>query len=646
MVLRRAMTFIEWRCVWFSLFWLLPVAGDAAELSLNVADVVAPDFSARGIALTLPQDGSAELRFDELHVQQREFRRVRLHCSRFDLSTAEMSCRGGSLDALPGMVMEFGYRFGNGEWRFSAQLRNAPAKPLTAFLPADVPQLTQGVLQGALRAEGDGAGASELKADLQLVDVGFADAAGLHAAEKLRGTVKLAATRSGKRWDWQGDVAWQSGELFWQPLYLAGSGGRNLSASGSFDGAHLVVDRAVAVLPQIGSVQFSAQWDVKRGTLLEASAHGDDLALERSFADYAKPFLAQSALAEASLSGHADVDWRYRDGATQALRLALRDAGVTDAQQRFAWHGVNTAFEWQPDAVRSADVAFAGGELLGVPFGSARWQVQMHGMEFGISQATLPLLDGKLELRDLSVRHEGEGWRWQFGAALSGISMERFSLAMGWPKMLGTLAGRIPKVSYDGAEIRTEGALLFNVFDGTVVASQLRLASPFGLAPRLSANLSMRELDLDLLTHTFSFGNMQGRIDADVKDLELQDWQPARFDARIESSPGNYPKKISQKAVQNISALGGAGAAAAIQRSYLRFFENFGYDRIGWRCKLRNGVCTMGGVDNGNGGAYAIVKGGGVPAITVMGYNRIVSWDELVTRLKRVTQGNMQAVVK
>jgi hypothetical protein len=62
--------------------------------------------------------------------------------------------------------------------------------------------------------------------------------------------------------------------------------------------------------------------------------------------------------------------------------------------------------------------------------------------------------------------------------------------------------------------------------------------------------------------------------------------------------------------------------------------------------KLRNGVCDMGGVDNGSGSAYAIVKGGGIPAITVMGYNRAVSWDELVGRLKRVIKGNVTAVVK
>lgn len=644
--LRPAMTCIRQCRFWCLLFWLLPAVAQAAELSLSAGDIVAPDFSARGIALTLPQDGSAELRVDELHVQQREFHKVRLHCARFDLSASGMSCRGGSLDRLPGAALDFSYGFGSGAWRLAAQLHDAPAKSMAEFMPVDMPQLTQGTLQGGLRVGGDASGANRLDADLQFADVGFSDTAGLHAAEKLRGTMKLAAERKGGRWNWQGDIAWQSGELFWQPLYLAGSGGRRLSASGSYDGARLVVERAVAVLPQIGNLQFAAQWDVKQGALIEASAHGNDLALERLFADYAKPFLAQSALAEAALSGHADVDWRYRDGETQSLSLALRDAGVTDAQQRFAWRGVNTAFEWQRDAAHTLDIAFAGGELLGMPFGSARWQVQTRGMEFGMNQAVLPLLDGKLELRDLRLRRDGDDWRWQLGAALSGVSMEQVSRAVGWPTMYGILAGNIPKVSYDGEAIRTEGALLFNLFDGTVVASRLRLVDPFGRAPRLYGNLSMRELDLDLLTHTFSFGNMQGRIDADVSDLELQDWQPARFDARIESSPGNYPKKISQKAVQNISALGGAGAAAAIQRSYLRFFENFGYDRIGWRCRLRNGVCAMGGVDNGNGGAYAIVKGGGIPAITVMGYNRSVSWDELVTRLKRVTQGNMQAVVK
>lgn len=617
----------------------------AADFSLKIAGISAPDFSARDLMLILPEDGSADLHIGELRIQQRNLRKLRLRCKRFTLSTASMRCHNGALDQVPGMVLEFSHRFDTGNWQISAQLHSLKSKNLASFLPSDLPQLTQGTLSGTLRVSGNASGANALNADVQLAEIGFSDASGLHAAENLRGTVKLNAARKVALWIWQTEMAWQSGELFWQPLYLGG-GGRSLGASGSYDGTHFKVEQATVDLPEAGRVQFSALWDGRQDRLLNATVRGANLALGKLFSDYARPFLDKGALTDSSLFGHADVDWHYRDGATQSLRLVLRDAGIADAEQRFALLGVNSEIDWQADESRTADIAFAGGALLGAPLGSGQWTVQMRGMGFSVAQAALPVLDGGLELRDFRLHREGDAWHWQFAASLDRISMEQLSRAAGWPKMHGMLAGHIPKVSYDGNEINMDGTLLFSVFDGTVVATQLKLADPFGRAPRLSGNLNMRELDLDLLTRTFSFGNMQGRIDVDVNNLELQDWQPARFDARIASSAGNYPKKISQRAVQNISALGGAGAAAAIQRSYLRFFENFGYDRIGWSCVLRNGVCAMGGVDNGNGGAYAIVKGGGIPAITVMGYNRAVSWDELITRLKRVTQNNVQAVVK
>ncbi|MCW5604424.1 MAG: hypothetical protein KIT18_07755, partial [Burkholderiales bacterium] len=222
---------------------------------------------------------------------------------------------------------------------------------------------------------------------------------------------------------------------------------------------------------------------------------------------------------------------------------------------------------------------------------------------------------------------------------------ERLTAALGLTTMHGTLSAQIPTVSYRRSMLQVDGALTFNVFDGTVVASGLVLEDPLGRVPRLNANIDMRNLDLDLLTRAYSFGNMTGRIDARIAGLELANWQPVRFDARIASSPGDYPRKISQAAVQNISALGGAGAAAAIQRSFLRFFEQFGYERLGLSCRLGNNVCEMGGVENAPRG-YVIVKGGGIPAISVIGYNRRVNWQELVDRLKRVTQDNVQAIVK
>ena len=130
-----------------------------------------------------------------------------------------------------------------------------------------------------------------------------------------------------------------------------------------------------------------------------------------------------------------------------------------------------------------------------------------------------------------------------------------------------------------------------------------------------------------------------------MQHLQLVKWQPTHFDARFISSPGRYPKKISQRAVENISSLGGAGAAAAIQRSFLRFFEQFNYEKIGLNCKLRNDTCEMSGVESTPQG-YIIVKGSGIPSITVMGYNQSVSWGELLSRIQRITAGNAKPVVK
>ena len=651
---------------------LLSATAGAAELTLSIDDVIAPAFSARGIRLVLPDDGSADMKIAQLRVQAREFRNVDTHCAAFNLSSVQMSCRNGRLDAVPGARLDMDFdlvtrrlqltlagpggeswqvrgHLAGDAWQVAVQLHRAQGKRLDAWLPVKL----QGALNGSLHASGDATGVVAVDAALQLDDAGFSDASGLHAAEKLRGDVTLSARRKGTIWDWQGTLDWRAGEMFWQPLYLRG--GHKLSAAGHFDDTHLVVEQAVAQVSEVGQLHFSADWDFHKKDLRSGTLQGRDLALDSLFTLYARPYLDKGTLSESALSGHADVEAVYVEGGLRSLRLVLHDAGIRDAQQRFALLGVNTDIDWRKGSASSAQIAFAGGALLGAPLGKGEWAVNMNGLEFDVPQASLPVLDGRLVVRDFHLHRAAADkscstcppiWHWQFAASLTPVSMEELSVAAGWPKMLGTLAGRIPSVSYDGREIRVDGALLFNVFDGTVVATQIKLADAFGRAPRLYGNLTMRNLDLDLLTRTFSFGNMQGRLDVDVNDLQLQDWQPLRFDARVYSSAGNYPRKISQKAVQNISSLGGAGAAAAIQRSFLGFFKNFGYDSIGLSCVLRNGVCAMGGIDGSNGGSYAIIRGGGIPAISVMGYNRAVSWNELVTRLKRVTENNVAPIVQ
>jgi hypothetical protein len=211
--------------------------------------------------------------------------------------------------------------------------------------------------------------------------------------------------------------------------------------------------------------------------------------------------------------------------------------------------------------------------------------------------------------------------------------------------MEGKIQAHIPQVLYYGGKLTADGAINLGVFNGMLSLNKLSIVDPIGVAPHLSADVTMRDMDLGLLTSTFSLGAMQGKLDGDVTGMELSNWRPVKLDARFYSSAGDYPKKISQRAVENISALGGAGAAAAVQRSFLRFFKEFNYQKIGWSCTLSNGICKMAGAESTPQG-YIIVKGSGIPSITVMGYNQSVSWDVLVQRVQRIIQGNVKPIIK
>ncbi|MEX0615769.1 MAG: hypothetical protein WD177_07665, partial [Methylophaga sp.] len=248
----------------------------------------------------------------------------------------------------------------------------------------------------------------------------------------------------------------------------------------------------------------------------------------------------------------------------------------------------------------------------------------------------LPLLDGGLQISSFNYQYAAAGSHWQFEGLLKPLSMPALTNALGWPEMDGKLSGVIPRVSYQNQQIDIDGALQVKVFDGTAIIKDLQLQSPFGSLPQLRANIEMQQIDLEQLTRTFDFGKISGRLDGNISGLRLSDWQPVQFDARFATSENNPGKRrISQRAVDNLSQIGG-GASGIMSRSFLRFFEDFSYDKLGIRCQLNNEVCHMSGIEEDEQGYY-IVKGGGLPPwINVIGYTRRVDWPDLLARLQAV----------
>jgi hypothetical protein len=130
-------------------------------------------------------------------------------------------------------------------------------------------------------------------------------------------------------------------------------------------------------------------------------------------------------------------------------------------------------------------------------------------------------------------------------------------------------------------------------------------------------------------------------LSGSIDDLQLFNWQPIAFDAKLFTPPDDRSKhRISQRAVENIGSIGGGGGGvtAALSSGFLRFFDDFRYDRLGLSCRLENDICYMNGVAPAPNGGYELVKGSGVARNDVIGGARRVDWPRLVQQLIAVTE--------
>ncbi|MGB4811577.1 MAG: hypothetical protein WBP13_03720 [Methylophilaceae bacterium] len=486
--------------------------------------------------------------------------------------------------------------------------------------------------------------ANGFNGDLNLKEASFSDAAGLHAAEKLSGNLKLTVQKTGDHYQWKNTLQWANGEMFWQPFYLSGSG-HQFTSAGTFNQNSVTVDTAKLTLNSVGELNFNGQMRLNDYYLTRFEADMPNLDLANAYPLVFKPLLDKTAFDNAELGGKAALKIAGSNAEIKSFYLQLHDVNIDDKNKKFAFYHMNANVPWSYDDPQQVSFSYQNGHLLNLPLGDTKINAVVNRYALTAPNVTLPILDGALKLSDISAAYLGKEWYWHLQASLTPISMADFSHALNIPVMQGKASAQIPLVTYSSGLITTDGEVVLNVFDGKATVTNLTMKTPLGIAPQLNADIVMRNLDLGSLTRTFSFGAIEGKLDGDVDDLELQNWKTVKFDASIYSSPGNYDKKISQRAVENISALGGAGAAAAIQRSFLQFFKQFNYAKMGLNCKLRNDVCEMSGIESTPQG-YVIVKGSGIPSITVMGYNQTVGWNELLERIKRVTDGNSKAIVK
>jgi len=369
-----------------------------------------------------------------------------------------------------------------------------------------------------------------------------------------------------------------------------------------------------------------------------------DLIFPGAYQRYMEPVAAAWTLDGLAVTGHVFWSGQWSDGEFNAGELEIRDLTIVDTlQERFAFTGLDARLR-PGDHSYHSKLTWRGLLFGRINLGRGEAALDSEPGTIALVQPLiLDVLGGRLNLHELKIILPGrtvdreQEPDIQLRADLEALDMEQLTAALDWPSFSGEISGRIPGVSLEDGVLDVDGEIQVSVFGGSLSLGDLRIERPFGVLPSLAANVSATGLDLEMLTGTFSFGQISGRLDGYVRDLRMLDWKPVAFDAwfgtpeRQRGSNG-----ISRQAVNHLTTLGGGRATTALTSPLMRMFNNFSYRRLGLGCRLQNNVCEIRGVSEDDA-SVLIMEGAGVPKIMIRAHNRRVDWPQLVGDLVAVS---------
>ena len=563
----------------------------------------------------------------------------------YDTNTRSATAQGSGL-AIAGGTAQFSGQADAKGWAVESHLSVLDIVQLRALVSPWIKAPTTldftGHLDVAAQASNRGDGLL-MAADATTADFNLSNQDGTVVAENLTTTLRATATHTASALEVQGHLEGTSGQALAGPMLLdLATNPVTLEARGQLNNQSLLIFDDIT-LTQKNLTQARGQARIALDeTPRVVLAHVDlaNLQFPAAYTSFLQIALAATDFGQLKTTGSAHGSLDVNDNAVTQLALYVSGVNMEDAKGKFAMNGVNADLHWSKDEntqVTPSTVSWNSASAYGLTGGASRLEFRTHGLGFELTKpARLPLFDGALVVNTLNTRNLGDqNAELDFDATIEPISMKLLSRAFGWPELNGQLGGRVPGLSYRNRTLTVDGDIVASVFDGSIVGRGLKIENPLGPWPRLSADVTARRLDLSLVTNTFEIGSITGRLDADINGLELFNWSPVAFDARLYSTPEDASKKlISAKAITSISNVGGGGGTvtAALQSGVLKFFDDYRYDRIGIACRLENDVCTMSGIEPAGMGYY-LVKGRGIPRIDIIGNQGRVAWPQLMAQI-------------
>ena len=202
--------------------------------------------------------------------------------------------------------------------------------------------------------------------------------------------------------------------------------------------------------------------------------------------------------------------------------------------------------------------------------------------------------------------------------------------------------GSLPEARFQGDRLVFKGSLNVKVAGGMVQIKNIWV-EPYAAIFRWGADIFFKHINLKAITENTSFGLVTGAVEGWVKGLVMSGSQPEAFDLLVKTDEkASRSKKISIKAIENLSILGGGGGSV----SFLgQLFKEFSYSKIGISCRLKNDVFELHGLYRKGDREYLVKRGffGGVNVINMNPKGKI-SFRDMLDRLKRIGKSSQSKV--
>ncbi len=688
-------------------FWLGAVLALAAPACLAVTSrieigaIETPALTARDLQADLQWDSRdrLQLSFSAAEVSLasgRRFQDVKLNCGEADWQGDRLFCRDGSLATRVAgksplrLRIDLSYRLTDGyfdiraqgialakgtaqieltgtaaAWQVQGTMQNVDLTELRKLVEQFHPwpkgySDESGSIDAKLQASGRQGDVDKADVTVQARALSFNGPAIADHADMLI-HIKLAGPGTAKDYRLDVDTSLNKGAVYFEPGFTVRGYRPGITlevadkpitalATARFDPAtnRLQLDHFQFDQPSVLRVTGSADLAMDSDTAMQAlKLKFQDVPVKQFYATYLQPLCAHiEQLCGLEMAGQVSGELNLDDKGIHELSLDFGDVYLDDAGNRFRFADLKGRLVLNSgDQPAQSQLRWKGAGLYRLNFGEGAMTMISSHRTLKVTQwSDLRVLGGQMKIQTLELKKVGTpDFAMKMEGVLTPVSMEDFCQTMGWPIMSGKLSGVIPGLEYTHGTLTLAGDFLMRMFDGSVVVHDLKVENLFSADPVLTTNIDIHNLDLEQLTHAFSFGKIEGKLDGQIHGMRLEDWSPVAFDAKFETPPDDHSThRISQRAVENLSSIGTGGVMGALSTGYLKVFKNYSYDRLGISCVLKGGFCTMDGIAPAPDGDYYIVTRGGMlpPWIDVKGTGRRVAWSDLVFGLKRIANGN------